>query len=325
MSGATLSIRAHREFAGHVGFRTDDWSLELRVQSSESSESSDIRPGPARLLVRLRNFYDRPVFDVHDVSRVQFVPTAHDAHKFNLRLFRLLESEGEGAEDLVTGVRDSPIGELLLTFSRPRPNLLVFEEQDVLASRASWRTDVGWQLLRYATGSFFWQASADPSRHEQFLTPQPAEPPAEQDYAEQAYDISELLAAELLAAAQLTDTEVTDTEDDVKINEWRCAICHDGVAGGRQLASAHAPGLANGKLHVFHRQCLEEWRAFSSTCPTCKTKLSPKPLPAVWSAGSTRLSARMGVNTGVQNTLAQRVCDTRAAARTSNPYVLRIN
>ncbi len=242
MSGATLSIRAHREFAGHVGFRTDNWSLELRLQSSESS---DIRPGPARLLVRLRNFYDRPVFDVHDVSRVQFVPTAHDAHKFNLRLFRLLESEGEGAEDLVTGVRDSPIGELLLTFSRPRPNLLVFEEQDVLASRASWRTDVGWQLLRYATGSFFWQASADPSRHEQFLTPQPAEPPAEQDY-----DISELLAA-----AQLTDTEDAD-----KINEWRCAICHDGVAGGRQLASAHAPGLANGKLHVFHRQCLEEWR-----------------------------------------------------------------
>jgi hypothetical protein len=179
----------------------------------------------------------------------------------------------------------------------------------VLASRASWMPDVGWHLLRYADGltpavsaSFFWQAAADPSRHEQFLLPQPAEPPAEQDY-----DISELLAA----------AQLTDTEDDVKINEWRCAICHDGVAKGSQLASAHAPGLANGTLHVFHRQCLEEWRAYSSTCPTCKTELSPRPLPAVWSAGSTRLSARMGVNAGVQN-------DTRAAARTSNPYVLAV-
>lgn len=276
MSGAVLSIRAHRSFAGHAGLRTDNWSLQLRLQASD---------GPARLVVRLRNFRDQPVFEVFHVSRVQFVPTAHDEHKFNLRLF---ESEGEGAEGLVTGVRDSPIGELLLSFSRPRPNLLVFEEQDVLASRASWRTGVGWQLLRYADGldiarsmSFFWQAAADPSRHEEFLLPQPAEPPAEQDY-----DISELLAA----------AQLTDTEDNVKINDWRCAICHEGVAEGRQLASAHAPGLANGTLHVFHRQCLEEWRAYSSTCPTCKTALSPRPLPAVWAAGSTRLSARMGVN-----------------------------
>ena len=270
MSCAVLSIRAHRSFAGHVGFRTDNWHVELRLQSRYDAQMRH-----ARLVVRVRNFRDQVVFHALDVSRVQFVPTSQDHHKFNLRLYH---SESEGSEDLVTDGADSP----LLLSDRPRPSLLVFEEQDVLAGRASWMTDVGWQLLRYADGdSFFWQAAADPSTHEQFLSPQPAEPPAEQDY-----DISELLAA----------AQLTDTEDDVKINEWRCAICHDGVAEGRQLASAHAPGLANGTLHVFHRQCLEEWRAYSSTCPTCKTELSPRPLPAVWSAGSTRLRARMGVN-----------------------------
>jgi hypothetical protein len=288
VSGAVLSIRAHRSYGGHFGFRSDNWSVQLRLQASD---------GPARLVVRLCNFRDQPVFEVFHVSRVQFVPTAHDEHKFNLRLF---ESEGEGGEGLVTGERDSTCDQLLLSFSRPRPILLIFEEEDVLASRASWRTDVGWQLLRYADGldiarsmSFFWQAAADPSRDEELLLPQPAEPPAEQHY-----DISELLAA-----AQLTDTEDAD-----KINEWRCAICHDGVAEDPQLASAHAPGLANGTLHVFHRQCLEEWRAYSSKCPTCKTELSPRPLPAAWSA-TTRLSAPMAV------------CLSAACWSMPNPYL----
>jgi hypothetical protein len=35
-------------------------------------------------------------------------------------------------------------------------------------------------------------------------------------------------------------------------------------------------------------------------CPTCKRPLDLRPVPAVWSAGNTRLSARMGVGMGME-------------------------
>jgi len=156
--------------------------------------------------------------------------------------------------------------------------LLVFDERHVLTSIPSWITNVGWQLLRYTDGnSFFWQAKQEPDPFE----PQP-EPPAEQDY-----DISKLLA-EVPDADQVTDAD--------KINGWVCAICHNGIAENRQLVAAHLQPTENGTLHVFHRECLEQWHRREATCPTCRVRLETKPLPAVWSAGNTRLNAHMAVS-----------------------------
>jgi hypothetical protein len=75
----------------------------------------------ARLAVRVRNFRDQAVFHALDVSRVEFVPTSQDHHKFNLRLYH---SESEDSEEILTDGLDAP---LLLSY-RPRPSLLVFEE-----------------------------------------------------------------------------------------------------------------------------------------------------------------------------------------------------
>ncbi len=82
-----------------------------------------------------------------------------------------------------------------------------------------------------------------------------------------------------------------------------CGICLDGKEAGRELVAAHAEYVdVDGKhvLHVFHRHCLQQWRAMHSNCselcPTCKRPLHTRPLTAVWTPGITRLSAHMGVN-----------------------------
>ena len=256
MSG--LSLPAHRiQNAALGGYGHDGWHVDLRLQSEN-----------ALLRVSVRNFRDNTVFKVSNVWRVQFVPTLEDNNRFHLRLFQNYENwerEAIVSDDTNYFLQANR----LLSTSVMR---LVFDEQHVSTSIPSWIINVGWRLLRYTDGnSFFWQAKQEPDPFE----PQP-EPPAEQDY-----DISKLLA------------EVPDAD---KINGWVCAICHNGIAENRQLVAAHLQPTENGTLHVFHRQCLEQWHRREATCPTCRVRLETKPLPAVWSAGNTRLNAHMAVS-----------------------------
>jgi hypothetical protein len=262
MSG--LSLPAHRiQNAALGGYGHDGWHVDLRLQSEN-----------ALLRLRVRNFRDNTVLEVSNVWRVQFVPTLEDNNRFHLRLFQNYENwerEAIVSDDTNFFLQAN---RLLSTSAR----LLVFDERHVSTSIPSWIINVGWRLLRYTDGnSFFWQAKQEPDPFE----PQP-EPPAEQDY-----DISKLLA-EVPDADQVTDAD--------KINGWVCAICHNGIAENRQLVAAHLQPTENGTLHVFHRECLEQWHRREATCPTCRVRLETKPLPAVWSAGNTRLNAHMAVS-----------------------------
>ena len=268
MSG--LSLPAHRiQNAALGGYGHDGWHVDLRLQSEN-----------ALLRLRVRNFRDNTVLEVSNVWRVQFVPTLEDNNRFHLRLFQNYENWER--EAIVSD--DTNFFLQANRLSSTTEGLLVFDERHVHQTIQSWTDNVGWQLLRYTDGnSFFWQAKQEPDPFE----PQP-EPPAEQDY-----DISNLLAA-----AQVPDADqVTDAD---KINGWECAICHERIAEvrgtGRQLVAAHA-ATENGTLHVYHRQCLEQWMdSGKQTCPTCRCPLDPKPLPAVWSAGNTKLNAYIAVN-----------------------------
>jgi rubrerythrin len=91
-------------------------------------------------------------------------------------------------------------------------------------------------------------------------------------------------------------------EDKEHLAAWRCPACLNGTQEDCKLVAAHAQHVdrhGNNVWHVFHRRCLRRWRAkreFEDRCPTCKQPCDPRPLPAVWSAGNTRLNARMGVN-----------------------------
>jgi hypothetical protein len=110
--------------------------------------------------------------------------------------------------------------------------------------------------------------------------------------------------SELLATATLTDSD--------NIAAWRCGICLEGTEHDPHVVAAHAAHVAQESptdgtqpgatpaptllvLHAFHSRCLRSWRRRKNECPTCKRPLDARPLPAVWSAGNTRLSARMGV------------------------------
>jgi hypothetical protein len=122
----------------------------------------------------------------------------------------------------------------------------------------------------------------------------PAPAPAlvfEDDPDDAATDISALLES-----ATLTDDEKVDITE-----KWECGICLLGLEGGRHLVSAHAVAADRGgrhRLHVFHSQCLRNWRSTDNgcaqLCPKCKLPLRPRPLPAAWSA-TTRLSAPMAL------------------------------
>jgi hypothetical protein len=253
MIGDVVSIAAHR----NVAFRTDGWRVQFKLWPTNNQ--------PNLVLVSVFNFNGSRVLDVYRVSRVQFVPSTQD-NEFYLRLYTHLPGRDES---VVVNDPNNPAPLLLSTV--PHFSFLRFNLRDVEASRHSWITNVGWQLLRYTDGnSFFWQAKQEP---DQPVEAQP-EIPAEQDY-----DISELLAA-----GQLTDTD---------INSWKCAICKEGIAEGRQLVSAHKPS-ENGTLHVFHRQCLEPWMDRRQTCPTCRAPSNPKPLPEVWSAGTYKVKCTHG-------------------------------
>jgi hypothetical protein len=261
MSGDVLSLQARRQT---LAFARDGWHVDLRLQSHNNSQMQN-----ALLRLCVRNFRDQIVFEVSNVWRVQFVPTLEQDNKFHLRLF--VNYENLEREAIVSDTNNFFLQETRLLSTSER--LLVFDERHVLTSIPSWITNVGWQLLRYTDGnSFFWQAKQEPDPFE----PQP-EPPADQNY-----DISDLLAA-----AQPVDAD--------KINGWECAICQEGIAGGRQLVAAHT-ATQNGTLHVYHRQCLEQWMDREQTCPTCRGPLDTKPLPAVWSAGNTKLNAYIAVN-----------------------------
>jgi hypothetical protein len=130
-----------------------------------------------------------------------------------------------------------------------------------------------------------------------------------QDAADDAADNAEDPLAdisELLATATLTDSD--------NIAAWRCGICLQGTQDDPHLVAAHAahvvqeiantetstetsatPAPTSLVLHAFHSRCLRSWRRRKNECPTCKQPLDARPLPAVWSAGNTRLNARMGV------------------------------
>jgi hypothetical protein len=242
----------------------------------------------------VRNFRDNTVLEVSNVWRVQFVQTTDQDNKFHLRLFEIYDNWER--EEIVSelGISDDHHDFFLQAnrLSSTTEGLLVFDERHVHQTIQSWRTNVGWQLLRYTDGnSFFWQAKQVPDPFE----PQP-EPPSEEDY-----DISNLLAAaQVPDADQVTDPDVHQVTDADKINGWKCAICHERIAEvrgpGRQLVAAHA-ATENGTLHVYHRQCLEQWMdSGKQTCPTCRCPLDSKPLPAVWSAGNTKLNAYIAVN-----------------------------
>ena len=276
MIGDVLSLQCCRIQNPALGdYGHNGWQVQLRLQSQLDNSQMQ------KLLLHVRNFRGQIVFEVSNVWRVQFVPTTDQNNKFHLRLFENYENWER--EAIVSDYHH----DFFLQANRlssTSEGLLVFDERHVHQTIQSWRTNVGWQLLRYTDGnSFFWQAKQVPDPYE----PQP-EPPAEQDY-----DISNLLAA-----AQVPDADqVTDAD---KINSWECAICHERIAEvrgtGRQLVAAHA-ATENGTLHVYHRQCLEQWMdSGKQTCPTCRCPLDPKPLPAVWSAGNTKLNAYIAVN-----------------------------
>lgn len=98
----------------------------------------------------------------------------------------------------------------------------------------------------------------------------------------------------LRAAANDTDKEHLD--------QWRCAVCSDGIDADKSLMAAHSPFVdADGThvMHVFHKKCLQNLRRsaepWSEICPTCKKPLQPRALPEVWRPQHTVLSARMGV------------------------------
>jgi hypothetical protein len=121
--------------------------------------------------------------------------------------------------------------------------------------------------------------------------------------------------SELLATATLTDSD--------NIAAWRCGICLQGTQDDPHVVAAHAahvvqetptnaiteersstsatPAPTSLVLHAFHSRCLRSWRRRKNECPTCKRLLDARPLPAVWSAGNTRLNARMGVGMGMEN------------------------
>jgi hypothetical protein len=163
-----------------------------------------------------------------------------------------------------------------------------------------WAARLGWNVDRHA-GCYLVARAVQPT----------APAPAAAGAAADDHDISALLAA-----ATLTDTER------LHLNEWTCGICLDGIEAGpqgRELVAAHpAYEDASGRhvLHVFHRHCLERWRANNShcsqLCPPCKRPLHTRPLPAVWSAGNTTLRAHMGVNPYMVcgfNTTCKKMCD----------------
>jgi hypothetical protein len=136
-----------------------------------------------------------------------------------------------------------------------------------------------------------------------------------QDAADAAADDAVADISELLATATLTDSD--------NIAAWRCGICLQGTQDDPHLVSAHAahvvqetptnaiteegsstsatPAPTSLVLHAFHSRCLRSWRRRKNECPTCKRPLDARPLPAVWSAGNTRLNARMGVGMGMEN------------------------
>ena len=137
---------------------------------------------------------------------------------------------------------------------------------------------------------------------------------AVQDAADDAADDAEDPLAdisELLATATITDSD--------NIAAWRCGICLEGTEEDPHLVAAHAahvvqesptdaitetsatPAATSLVLHVFHSRCLRNWRRRKNECPTCKRPLDLRPVPAVWSAGNTRLNARMGVGMGMEH------------------------
>ena len=225
------------------------------------------------ILVTFFNPNGNRVKDVYFVTRVQFVPIPSVNNWFYLRLYSL---SATGAEQVVKNDTNS-LSPLLLDseiLSEPRSAwFLRFNIQNILASRNSWSTDVGWQLLRYTNAdSFFWQAMLVPDNG--FDNPQPHIP------VDADYDVARLLPNEA-------------------ISSWECPICTENIAENGMLVCAHDPQIANGKhlpLHVFHKKCLDEWMVRKNTCPACRGALDPKPLPAVLSAGNFTLAARMGVN-----------------------------
>jgi hypothetical protein len=141
---------------------------------------------------------------------------------------------------------------------------------------------------------------------------QPTAPAPAPAAAGAAADDSDISA--LLDSATLTDTEKIDMKEN-----WECGICLLGLEAGRHLVSAHAVTTnRSGKqrLHVFHRDCLQQWSQSGSECsqlcPTCKLRMHPRPLPAAWTPGITRLSAHMGVNQYMVcgfNTTSKKMCD----------------
>ncbi len=101
--------------------------------------------------------------------------------------------------------------------------------------------------------------------------------------------LPELLQAIALALGTLGQSLVTWLA-----NVQECTLLYKDAAHAK-----HVDLQGNNVWHVFHRDCLRAWQAkpqFEDRCPTCKQPCDPRPLPAVWSAGNTRLNARMGVN-----------------------------
>lgn len=171
----------------------------------------------------------------------------------------------------------APVREIFVTGATLR-----FDEAQLRAAVIEERwARVEWICARMLPGGFV------------LATPAPADDPAPANAAaepeDDAYDISALLES-----ATLTDDEKVDITE-----RWECGICLLGLEGGSHLVSAHAVAADSGgrhRLHVFHSQCLRNWRGSGSACahlcPTCKLPLGPRPLPAAWSA-TTRLSAPM--------------------------------
>jgi hypothetical protein len=143
VTGNVLSIPTKRTHPSD-----SDWSVEFHLRTQYPLDIDIIR-------VRVFNDNNNQVYDVYGVRRVQFVPIPSVDNEFYLRLYNL---SVRGEEQVVENDTKN-LAPLLLgseNLSAPRSAwFLRFNIQDILRSRNSWSTDVGWQLLRCTNANSF--------------------------------------------------------------------------------------------------------------------------------------------------------------------------
>jgi hypothetical protein len=173
MSGRVLTIPAQRRTGNADQVTTNGWLVEFHLRTQYEQRNV--------ILVRVFNYRGRRKYDVYQVSRVQFVPIPSVDNEFYLRLYRLsIRGEEEVVKNDPNNVAPLLLGSEELSSPLSRW-FLRFNTDAILESRNLWRSNVGWQLLRYTNGdSFFWQGRlvADEPVEAQPLEvyPQPLDP-----------------------------------------------------------------------------------------------------------------------------------------------------